>query len=317
MTSTSPSLLTLPRELRDHIYSYLTQELNFCVSYDAGQLPEVRQEKAFAIHIENAPLGSVLLSHSRLHDEYLETPFFKTIRATVHIDGTIGSHSERPLSQLPELTASQADSTLRRVLHAIIIIDFGDGNNNGRQPDFAAYWPFLQTFALKFGTPATPLLSLKIAASFRTYAMIMPYIADTRTDFYQNTIFRPPPIEIACLPLIQRLEAERFTIILAGGSVHHYNISLLCCYAFQDELEEERYWDKGLLAKHFPINGTGEPWDRDAEACNLPAWHTIPHRSGLWKERSGREEVLSAGDVDESRMGFNSWQVEARPGGEF
>ena len=188
MTTTSPSLLTLPRELRDHIYSYLTQNLNFCVFYDIDNLSEVRSEKAFTIHIENAPIAGVLLSHPRLHNEYLENPIFKTLTAAVYIDPTCGIHNERPAPQLPELTARQAESILRKVQHAIIIIDFGEANVGYHKPDFAAYWLFLRIFALKIGTP---LLGLKVAASFRTNANIAPFLAHTHGFLPQHAVPAP------------------------------------------------------------------------------------------------------------------------------
>lgn len=224
MTTTSPSLLTLPRELRDHIYSYLTQNLNFCVFYDIDNLSEVRSEKAFTIHIENAPIAGVLLSHPRLHNEYLENPIFKTLTAAVYIDPTCGIHNERPAPQLPELTARQAESILRKVQHAIIIIDFSEANVGITSPTSRHTGFFSGSSHSKSALLCWASKSLHPSGRMP----ISLLSSHTRTDFYHNTLFQRPSADLVCLPLIQRLEAERLASVLRNGRLS-YDVGLTYC----------------------------------------------------------------------------------------
>ncbi|KAJ8116490.1 hypothetical protein OPT61_g2091 [Boeremia exigua] len=87
----APHLLTLPREIRNLIYEHLFHEIS---------LRELVQSTptlftTLKIHVDNAPLSSVLLVHSQLRDEYLETGPFHRLSITI---------SSRELRFLPHFT---------------------------------------------------------------------------------------------------------------------------------------------------------------------------------------------------------------------
>jgi hypothetical protein len=79
MTPPTAHLLTIPRELRDQIYSYLTHSF---------QRTWISQDQRFScvIRYENAPLPSLFLAHTRLRDEYLEAVRNKPPSATFIAD---------------------------------------------------------------------------------------------------------------------------------------------------------------------------------------------------------------------------------------
>jgi hypothetical protein len=70
------NLLTLPREIRDQIYTYLTRDLT--VQWHRG-IDDWKStlETTVDIEIKDAPLFHVLLTPSQLRDEYLESTVFK------------------------------------------------------------------------------------------------------------------------------------------------------------------------------------------------------------------------------------------------
>ena len=83
----SPSLLGLPRELRDMVYNNLTYEATF-TPWAQRLVPWGRLEVgnwADQLHIHNLPLLSPLLSCSQVRDEYIQTECFTGLRATVEI----------------------------------------------------------------------------------------------------------------------------------------------------------------------------------------------------------------------------------------
>lgn len=72
---TSP-LLTLPRELRDNIYSHLHQDITFKDDYGYS----TRLENSVVVTIKNAPLPAVLMVNWQLREEYLQS-----INCSAHI----------------------------------------------------------------------------------------------------------------------------------------------------------------------------------------------------------------------------------------
>jgi hypothetical protein len=73
--SSQPRLLTLPREVRNLIYGYLTREVELRGIDKIGDKPTI-------VTIGNAPYVNVLLTHSRLHEEYKESSRFSQVSAT-------------------------------------------------------------------------------------------------------------------------------------------------------------------------------------------------------------------------------------------
>jgi hypothetical protein len=82
MTTAKPHLLTIPREIRNEIYSYLHQRITF-QDHILMKLADGRSLDA-TLCFENAPLISVLLTHSRLYDEYKESDCFRIPSAVLY-----------------------------------------------------------------------------------------------------------------------------------------------------------------------------------------------------------------------------------------
>jgi hypothetical protein len=82
----SPSLLGLPRELRDIIYSYVhTEYLINEWAWRPSRQPSSDWTKG---EIHNAPAPSLLLVCSQLQDEYVQAQCFTDLSATLRIDPT-------------------------------------------------------------------------------------------------------------------------------------------------------------------------------------------------------------------------------------
>lgn len=77
-TTTAPNLLTLQREIRDQIYGYLQREVNVY-----GDEPDTMLW--YKVVLKNAPLVAVLLTHSRLYEEYIQADCFKNLSADADI----------------------------------------------------------------------------------------------------------------------------------------------------------------------------------------------------------------------------------------
>ena len=70
-------LLTLPREIRNNIYGFLSRDIDLRTINELGGVATV-------VHITNAPCVEVLLTHSRIRDEYLEAECFRNLSAAIN-----------------------------------------------------------------------------------------------------------------------------------------------------------------------------------------------------------------------------------------
>jgi hypothetical protein len=69
-------LLKLPREIRNRIYDFLSHEIDLRTINEIGGVATI-------VHITNAPCVEVLMTHSRLHEEYLESKCFRNLSAVI------------------------------------------------------------------------------------------------------------------------------------------------------------------------------------------------------------------------------------------
>lgn len=81
----APHFLTIPREIRDEIYSYLSAEIDVPVNLPRHPVDEANPNHPIAnichnAYIDNAPLVNVLLINSQVRDEYLEAACFTKVR---------------------------------------------------------------------------------------------------------------------------------------------------------------------------------------------------------------------------------------------
>lgn len=72
------TLLTLPREIRNNIYEYLTQEITHRFRWEIGS----GRFTSIIIRFDNAPILNVFFTNSQLHDEYKEFSCFTQLRAS-------------------------------------------------------------------------------------------------------------------------------------------------------------------------------------------------------------------------------------------
>jgi len=79
MASVGPNLLSLPREIRDKILSYLHRD----IEYEGPLYTDATDDRymAVSVRLENAPLLNVLLTHSQIRDEYKDADCFRKLSA--------------------------------------------------------------------------------------------------------------------------------------------------------------------------------------------------------------------------------------------
>jgi hypothetical protein len=116
MGASPPNLLTLPRELRDHIYSYLTHQLDF--NWHASDILSTRGAdgniqliEPVSVRLVNCPFPSILCVHPLIYEEYhtacvgnLEAiidPALQSLRSSqFRLDGKLNELSDAALACL-------------------------------------------------------------------------------------------------------------------------------------------------------------------------------------------------------------------------
>jgi hypothetical protein len=81
MASSPSHLLSLPREIRNLIYRYLSHEVKTRWRWNCW--PISGNTGVATITLENAPYTSVSSACSRLHDEYKESEHFRNAQVTI------------------------------------------------------------------------------------------------------------------------------------------------------------------------------------------------------------------------------------------
>ena len=104
-TKEKPHLMTLPREVRDNIYSYLRHKVMLRVP---------TEHRTQALQVKNAPIVAVLLTHSQLYHEYKDADCFKNLTGWLYWAPPCGDPmpaiiaDSRVLSQIRHLELAEA-----------------------------------------------------------------------------------------------------------------------------------------------------------------------------------------------------------------
>lgn len=232
MSSSIQHILGLPREIRNIIYEYLDQPLEFGLSLNVSR----KRKVLVKAHLSNAPLLSVLLVCTRFRDEYLEASCFRATSATLDWR----ARTRRTPESLSEGVCY--DRALAFVRDATI--------NVGAKslPDME--WQTIGKVASCLKDKA-PLLSSVQVALHRSLELTVHHALSTSLANYHDavpddeSVLSAPAVELAGLP-IRQVNKGFYTEYAFGSSFarHDYWVQpyLLGVYTFGEERVE-----KGLL----------------------------------------------------------------------
>ncbi|KAF2449044.1 hypothetical protein P171DRAFT_482078 [Karstenula rhodostoma CBS 690.94] len=197
MASQKPHLLSLPREIRDLIYPCLTHSKTFswpwCQSVLSTKYPGTLFEMMMVkVEMAGVPLHNVLLTHSQIKAEYLETVSkHSSAKFTVLEDG------DSSLSKLP-------DEALRKITDATWVVEWGQASAfYGYSHEFTKLWHFFQLGAAKVASEAPNLSTLRIAFSFQ----VKWDIAESELEKVHAQVRVPEPLlYLSGFPLVQNVQ---------------------------------------------------------------------------------------------------------------
>ncbi|CAO2651412.1 Nn.00g039820.m01.CDS01 [Neocucurbitaria sp. VM-36] len=270
--SMAPHLLTIPREIRDIIYSHLARPLSMHWTYSDSRI-YMWMPRTVRFRVEHAPRLSVLLTHTRLYEEYLDFAFHKNLSATIHVGDPLSWFKSRhpvrlgfdsgPKPQVPH-------EVLANLRH-LTIFDSVGGQFSSALCDGLGVQAVITTLASK-----VPHLSTMRIALRREFFLQKDQLERICSSFETTKPVDPTPTTLAGLRLEQRAVAYRITHFTGSydlGTWENYYVEV-GCYAYARDAISPRSW-----VPHDVYHDWAQtPYYRAASsddittACLDPAW---------------------------------------------
>jgi hypothetical protein len=181
----TPTLLSLPREVRDIIYAHLSQEVVVDWGYQTHPFP-LGGHDILRLRVPEAPLTNVLLSCAQIYHEYSQNRFFR--RPSITID--LSEHSTAHILEAVPTNHSRALRILERTSHIDYIIDRGTESNVLR------YCSDIEEWSRRFEVLAPRLETLQAHCKIQNHG---PLAQPTLTDTINNAVAILPSDAVAAL----------------------------------------------------------------------------------------------------------------------
>ncbi|KAF1927326.1 uncharacterized protein M421DRAFT_421727 [Didymella exigua CBS 183.55] len=315
-------LLDLPREIRDHIYSYLHQPHQLI--WEIGK----RHVHCVSINVPKAPIPAVLQTCTRLRDEYRESPSLRTLAATISttratnhetaastdlqchaVARSVIMHTEpAPIEHVAYLLASVRTVTILM-------------ENKRSLDEDTPVWNELRTLESLLSPFHQTLTTIRVAVHQCQDPHPLQMNSRRETEAYTDpslitSRFMPiPSTTFMGKPLIQQAAGYRLQLVLLQmhpsdqeDLLERFHRHRTGVYVYSDEspirlAKEGLYWIQGEVVKSFPINCS---WFNMQRSMNLnmrdrfdafgvtDAWIQTEYGSNAckmmeWREKRGKD----------------------------
>jgi hypothetical protein len=152
MASAKPHLLTLPREIRDLIYTYLSHDVVFEWGYRTFSFP-IGGSHATTVQVHGIPSLSALLTCTRMSEEYSAAPSFMNVSLSL----TAGTDSQRCLREDAATNQDRALDLFSHIQHVNFRIDILD------QPISQRVWLWIHVLTAMVSEIAPELTTVRVA----------------------------------------------------------------------------------------------------------------------------------------------------------
>ncbi|EDU42657.1 hypothetical protein PtrSN002B_004724 [Pyrenophora tritici-repentis] len=221
----APHLLTIPREIRDEIYSYLYEKVDVQVSMwcsrDTSDSSVSIGDICYDATLENTLILNILLTNSQMHDEYLEAACFKNPRMEFYMH-VYGSEAGDVL----DTTLLEGDymdymkKALGKAHEITMICEFGS-----RFPEFL--WPSVLGVTTAFQPYMSNVSTMRILAGRADYFNLEDELDEalqgvkehdrTLASATSYMFLLPPPAKLIGLPLRQCAQGYSYRASIYPG----------------------------------------------------------------------------------------------------
>lgn len=318
MKTSGPTLLTLPREIRNRVYYHLTRTLDFDWNRDdvvtlRGALGDVQIVEPVPIRLRRAPIPHVFLIHPRINDEYREE-CMDNLEAI--IDPTLHT-LEWPLFDAHSRSNVISDAVISRLRHVTIFLKL-HARTTSHSLDWQNQLNLLRALTIK----APNLKTLRVALR-QQYHLDSPTFNDgevlsvlrpaaKRLQNAQSTQFLPAvPTKLDSMSLVQRGEGYHVGYALTykhtrlsklfkptyttGG--YAYSISHgvrkigLYMFAQDDAKYAKRVWTEKEVVAKYPMRRYPQQVLANVKRERAELLAKMPGQLTEWVERRGVEDV--------------------------
>jgi hypothetical protein len=322
MEATSPNLLTLPRELRDRIYSYLTRQVDF--NWERGDIFTLRGSDGHVQLVEpvplrvlNCPMPELLRVHSRIYEEYNAVCINKL---EAIIDPSLHT-LEAPLFNPHPRSKTLSEAVLAQIRHVTSFLKL-HARTTSQNLDWQNQLNLLQTVITK----APHLITLKVAFRQQYHtntpifndtmvpSVLIPAAERLRDSF---THFLPEiPTTIHGMHMVQRGEGYHIGFAMltrrqtytaphwtyhASGRWNYvfHGIRKMGVYMFaRGENYAKRFWTEEEVIAQWPMRKYPAQVMENVGEEKRAAYARWPNELTEWVERRGVEDVRDWGVVE-------------------
>jgi hypothetical protein len=199
----APHLLTIPHELRDQIYSYLT--------YDepGWRVTRLFSPEPVQFRFHNAPHLNVLHTHPRLRTEFFETEWTQQISVTFRKGVSSGPFTDMiTTNKMYKSPTLPVDILFTHwIRHVTILVDCGHRGRGDNTPG-KSWWKKIQQLVDALSETAVFLSTVKVAVQQHSYTKFHNHDY-TYPWFRKHSFLTPPPFFVHRFWLVQRCEGYR------------------------------------------------------------------------------------------------------------
>jgi hypothetical protein len=291
MSHTTPSLLGLPRELRDEIYSYLHHETYVQWQWTPLEMTDLKFLGKQRLELHNAPQLSVLLAHSQLRDEYMESACFKNLSTSIRLRAHSNIRLPKPLPWPAHLKdpncVKMAPHALAHLRRFEVFVDCDQYCCDKITPG-VQLWAEIHDL-VKTTQKMSPHLHTVRIACYNDSGRKLKQPNEIYALFTSDAFLPPPLPSLSDFQLVQR--AEGYRLKCGGESMEQewlHAVVHVGAYVYVPDSANVRFWTRDEVVcwlRYLPYGGYRTCPEVTADIRSLG------ERMMGWREKRGGEDA--------------------------
>lgn len=254
----APRLLTIPRELRNNVYTYLYHEVSLWWDWGKGQ--DCRKGhivNQVPVRFHNAPCSNVIRAHSRLCHEYIKSAPMKDLSATIEVYPSIYTNVSTDKDVDLGVLSKRVTSAFKNLRNITIFLTYIDALSRSYVPG-AEMWASIERLIEAIKHEAPHLSNVRVAFKHNSG----PELArpEQQCDTFATPNFLPgPPDSLVEFPLVQRAEGHHILCQRRGSSTRN-TVLKYGAYVFSSPYAKPAYITSKEIAEKWNVGFDGPVW---------------------------------------------------------